>query len=252
MLIIITIFTLLFAVIILIKLNYYYYYGRFDIEKTNFKEKWVKEAVRKYAIDCEEKIYRHNGKFTKTKKGNYRKVFMKDVYNRTGNLLKLCFTDNYFNNEFKNYINNNFSNKAYKKNQLPEMIRKFEEYKEEQRKANLSRFVTLEKAITVKEFFEVYKKKKNDFVGCYVIHNTDKDLYYVGQSKRVLFRLNQHFTGHGNGDVYADYKYKNKFEIRVAVLSTSGYSNIDLLERELIEKYNAYEKGYNRNAGNKY
>ena len=81
MLIIITIFTLLFAVIILIKLNYYYY-GRFDIEKTNFKEKWVKEAVRKYAIDCEEKIYRHNGKFTKTKKGNYRKVFMKDVYNR--------------------------------------------------------------------------------------------------------------------------------------------------------------------------
>lgn len=248
--IILIVSVLICAVIILTKLSEYY--ARFDIEKTNFKEKWVKEAVRKYAIECEEKRYRHNGKFTRTKSGNYRKVFLKDVYNRTGNLLKLCFTDNYFNSEFKEYINNNFNNEAYKKNQLPEMIKKFEEYKEEQRKANLAKFVTLEKAITVKDFFEIYKKNKNDFVGCYVIHNIDKDLYYVGQSKRVMFRLNQHFTGHGNGDVYADYKYKNKFEIRVAVLATSGYSNIDLLERELIEKYNAYEKGYNRNAGNKY
>ena len=44
-----------------------------------------------------------------------------------------------------------------------------------------------------------------------------EDMYYVGQSTRVVGRLIQHLTGCGNGDVYADYKYGDDFELNVVV-----------------------------------
>ena len=33
-----------------------------------------------------------------------------------------------------------------------------------------------------------------DYVGIYIIRNTTKDMYYVGQGKRVLQRVRNHFT----------------------------------------------------------
>ena len=63
--------------------------------------------------------------------------------------------------------------------------------------------------------------------------------------------MNQHFTGHGNGDVYADYKYGDSFLIKIVKLSSSGYSDLDALERDLIKKYNAYSAGYNKTSGNR-
>lgn len=66
----------------------------------------------------------------------------------------------------------------------------------------------------------------------------------------MIFRINQHFTGHGNGDVYADYKYGDQFKIRAIRLVDSGYSDLDKLERDLIEKYEAYQLGYNKTKGN--
>lgn len=33
----------------------------------------------------------------------------------------------------------------------------------------------------------------------------------MGQGKAVLDRVNHHFSGRGNGDVYADYKYGDFF-----------------------------------------
>ena len=54
---------------------------------------------------------------------------------------------------------------------------------------------------------------KHDFPGVYILHNLDKDMYYVGQGKRVMQRVGNHFAGHGNGDVYADYKYGDRFSI---------------------------------------
>lgn len=92
--------------------------------------------------------------------------------------------------------------------------------------------------------------KKDDFTGVYVLHNVTKDLYYVGQGVRVYERLTQHFMGHGNADVYADWKYGDRFEIKVIPLASSGYQSLNDLEREAIASYDAYEKGYNRTRGN--
>ena len=116
--------------------------------------------------------------------------------------------------------------------------------------------------ITPEEFFKIRNKsfggKGNplysnnyNFTGVYILHNQSKDLYYVGQGKKVFNRINSHFTGSGNGDVYADYKYKDSFTIRTIALEGSGFKSIDDLERYAIDTYNVYQKGYNRNRGNR-
>lgn len=116
--------------------------------------------------------------------------------------------------------------------------------------------------LTVVEFFKLRNTKKSDnksyiskdygFTGVYVIHNESADLYYVGQGKNVMNRVNSHFTGRGNGDIYADYKYGDQFTIQMISLQSSGYQNLDELELKMIQAYNAYEKGYNRNRGNNF
>ena len=107
------------------------------------------------------------------------------------------------------------------------------------------------KAISPEDFFEIRKNKIIDeFTGVYVIYNIDKDMYYVGQATRIIFRVNQHFTGRGNGDVYADYKYGDSFTIRLLPLSTSGYDSLDRFEKEMIDATGAYINGYNKTQGN--
>ena len=64
-------------------------------------------------------------------------------------------------------------------------------------------------------------------------------------------RVNAHFTGHGNGDVYADWKYGDEFTIRIIRLEDSGYSSLNALERDTIASYSAYYKGYNKTRGNR-
>lgn len=89
------------------------------------------------------------------------------------------------------------------------------------------------------------------FSGVYILYNSTKNMYYVGQGKNVLTRVNSHFTGHGNGDVYADYKYGDKFTIKMIELEKSGFSTLNELERNTIMTYDAYSKGYNRTRGNR-
>ena len=90
---------------------------------------------------------------------------------------------------------------------------------------------------------------EGDFEGIYVLHNTTQDRYYVGQGRHVLSRLMQHFSGRGNGDVYADWKYGDSFTIRTIGLRGSGYESLNDFERDAIEHYDAYGSGYNRNRG---
>ncbi|SDB04128.1 GIY-YIG catalytic domain-containing protein [Eubacterium oxidoreducens] len=109
------------------------------------------------------------------------------------------------------------------------------------------------KELTVDEFFAIREEDYVDapnFEGIYIIFNRSRNLYYVGQSVRVFSRVNSHFTGKGNGDVYADYIYGDDFRIRMISLKGSGYRNLDDLERETIARYNAYAKGYNKTKGN--
>lgn len=106
--------------------------------------------------------------------------------------------------------------------------------------------------ITADDFLRLRKQRKlPNFAGVYVIHNTTQDLYYVGQSIHVMDRVNQHFTGHGNGDVYADFRYQNQFELFLIPLANSGYATLNALEKDAIHVYHAYDKGYNRTRGNR-
>lgn len=100
------------------------------------------------------------------------------------------------------------------------------------------------------EFFEYKRTVSGDAVGVYIIYNIDKDKFYVGQAKRLLYRINQHFTGHGNPDVYVDYRQGDSFRIAMIKLIDSGYEDLDKLEKDKIREYHAYEQGYNKTKGN--
>lgn len=136
---------------------------------------------------------------------------------------------------------------------LPTVTRLFLKFR---RKGKLRNIVSGAKTLSPRQFFDLREQyrgrmKAVDFIGVYIIYNQSKKMYYVGQSIHVLSRVNAHFTGKGNGDVYADYKYGDRFVIRLVKLRGSGYSRLDDLERELIEMYHCCEKGYNRKKGNK-
>jgi len=90
-----------------------------------------------------------------------------------------------------------------------------------------------------------------NFAGVYILFNSTKNMYYVGQGKEVLNRVNAHFTGKGNGDVYADYKYGDKFTIKMIALEKSGCATLNELERNTIMTYDAFASGYNKTRGNR-
>ena len=92
---------------------------------------------------------------------------------------------------------------------------------------------------------------KYDFNGVYILHNKDKDKYYVGQSVQVIHRVNQHLTGSGNNSVYTDYKNGDAFMIRMIGLKESKYDTLNHLERDMISKYDSYNQGYNNTKGNR-
>ncbi len=91
----------------------------------------------------------------------------------------------------------------------------------------------------------------HDFTGVYILFNKSKNMYYVGQSVKVISRVNAHLTGKGNGDVYADYKYGDEFTIKMIGLTESSFSSLNELERKTILTYDGYSKGYNKNRGNR-
>lgn len=94
-------------------------------------------------------------------------------------------------------------------------------------------------------------------VGCYIIRNTENGRCYCGQSKDVVKRITrQHFSGtKPNNIIFAEDYYsstlpdKSKiFEVRVIPCSTKD--ELDLMERMLIEKFDAFAHGYNGTNGN--
>lgn len=112
--------------------------------------------------------------------------------------------------------------------------------------------------LSPQEFFELRNQKfgrssyalSNNFAGVYILFNKTKNLYYVGQGQRILNRVYAHFTGHGNGDVYADYKYGDVFTIKMIGLENSGFSSLNALERNTIMTYDSVAHGYNKTRGN--
>ncbi len=90
-----------------------------------------------------------------------------------------------------------------------------------------------------------------DYAGVYILTNKTKGKPYIGQSQNVIKRVNDHLTGHGNGNVYADFCYGDVFTVRTISLASSGYDTLNSLERDMIAKFGAYDKGYNKTRGNR-
>ena len=92
--------------------------------------------------------------------------------------------------------------------------------------------------------------------GVYVIRNRELDKFYVGQSKDVLKRLKNHFTGTEPKNIifaedYFQSKFDNKdelFEVKIERLETKD--ELDRREMELIAEYDSFNNGYNKTAGN--
>lgn len=104
--------------------------------------------------------------------------------------------------------------------------------------------------MSVKEALIIKDAISGKFVGCYLIYNSSKKMCYVGQSTNVYNRLYQHFTNKGCDQVYSDYMDGDNFKITVFPLSKSSYFTLDELERNLINRYDAYTNGYNKTMGN--
>lgn len=97
-----------------------------------------------------------------------------------------------------------------------------------------------------------YKK----IIGCYAIRNIENNKYYVGQSKDVIKRIKQHFKGTVPSNViFAEDYYlslpENRdklFEIKIIPCETKD--ELDRTEKQLIEEYDSFNKGYNGTSGN--
>ena len=129
------------------------------------------------------------------------------------------------------------------------IAKRVKEYREEKIKEHINMLADSTNQLTPEEFFE-FKKSNKDFSGVYIIYNKNKDIYYIGQAKQILYRVNKHFLGRGNGDVYSDYKYGDKFTIKLLDLDTSGYNSLNELEKDAILTFDSFDNGYNKTRGN--
>ncbi len=99
-----------------------------------------------------------------------------------------------------------------------------------------------------------YEYKK--IIGCYIIHNREKDKYYVGQSKDVMKRLRQHFKGTvPNNIIFAEDYYSSEFAdkselFEVKIIPCETKDELDRTEKELIARYDSWNNGYNGTSGN--
>lgn len=100
--------------------------------------------------------------------------------------------------------------------------------------------------------------RKNDKPGCYIILIYKRrpssrkirklkgfDEVYIGQSINMHKRVYNHFTGHGNGDVYADVKYKRFVYVKFVPCKTE---RLNSYEKQLIDTFDA-TTSYNRTKG---
>ena len=93
-------------------------------------------------------------------------------------------------------------------------------------------------------------------IGCYVIHNTANNKYYVGQSKDVYKRLKQHFRGTVPQNwIFSEDYYQTDPSLRedlfeVKMVECDSKDMLDSTEKAMIEEYDSWNTGYNRTKGN--
>lgn len=118
----------------------------------------------------------------------------------------------------------------------------------------LSNSVSHDESFIMLKFFSGLEYEK--IIGVYVIHNKEKDKYYVGQSKDVMKRIKQHFNGTTpQNPIFAEDYYTSQIENRdnifeVKVIRCETKDELDSLEKKLIYDYDSFNNGYNRTSGN--
>jgi hypothetical protein len=141
---------------------------------------------------------------------------------------------------------------TYLKNKQAELRRNKEEVKRElDRIRFLQKKFTPEELKRLKSHPEREKEGYKDFSGIYVIYNTVRDKYYIGQAKRVFERVHKHFIeSKGNPGVYSDYVSGDKFLINLLPIRQTCFSDLNELETNAISAYDSYKAGYNETPGN--
>jgi len=215
------------------------------------KQESVMGIVSEIAQDLVGVEYGAKGKLIYQKNGKVRSDFVNEIKNKEEELCSILFRFGRFKTEFFSYVNHIESmNGPVKRSDLYSLMLGYINYRETDFGKKYVQFLGANTPLSPDDFFKIKERQQGDMVGVYVLYNKSKNKYYVGQTKRLFFRINQHFTGYGNGDIYADYVYGDQFAIQIIKLTDSGYSDIDKLEKDLIKKYDAYKVGYNKTSGN--
>ncbi|MFL0445418.1 GIY-YIG nuclease family protein [Bacillus subtilis] len=134
----------------------------------------------------------------------------------------------------------------FERNQNREKVRK-----ELDALRNKMKSYTPEELLLFKNKKERESKGLYNFSGIYIIHNSDKDIYYVGQAVRVFDRVYNHFLANeGNDRVYEDFCLGNTFRVSLIPLSITSFSTLNELEDNAIRAYASILNGYNKMSGN--
>ena len=152
-------------------------------------------------------------------------------------------------NEYKTNISKKESEyKDKKETRLNEYNTKVSEVKP------LSNIVAQDESFTMLKLFSGLEYEK--IIGVYVIHNKEKDKYYVGQSKDVMKRIKQHFNGTvPKNTIFAEDYYTSQMENRdnifeIKIIRCTTKDELDSLEKKLIYEYDSWNNGYNGTSGN--
>ena len=225
-----------------------------NLENIRFDDPNILPVIQKLCRDEVLYDYKIHAKKVYIQNGNYSAAFQKDFEACIDRIMNTCFDDMLFRDTFEDILLKHSEKGDISEDQLFKAVQEYITLESGMTKPDQSADMLFNRSesefMTVSTFLERRDSMSGDYVGVYVLRNVDKQMYYVGQATRLFFRVNQHFTGHGNGDVYADYKYGDTFLIALFKLSESGYDDLDLFEKDMIAKYNAYSDGYNKTVGN--
>ena len=194
-------------------------------------------------------------------KFKWRKFFIlrkldkqKESVNLTNSLIAKLITENENSNNQIVEIEKSKNAKIY---QLKKPIYEIQKNYNEKRslvvklQENIETNTKNENFIPLKNLF-AYEYRK--IIGVYIVRNNENQKYYVGQSKDVIKRLNQHFKGTVPANIIfaEDYYLSNNktdlFSVRIIPLQTKD--ELDSTEKLLIEKYDSFYNGYNKTNGN--
>jgi predicted GIY-YIG superfamily endonuclease len=131
-----------------------------------------------------------------------------------------------------------------KKAEQKEKLEKFKQTRESLRDELKNKF-------DMKEWIplsKILKSADKGNVGVYVLYNSTKNKYYVGQAKALVTRIKKHFEVE---DIARDFLSGDSISVKVLTATELGDDyRIDHIEKLGIEIYDAEKNGYNKTGGN--